>query len=83
MRKACLKDAFSTDVGGFSRMALSRGLPADPMDAFRQSGYLERITAERRQRNLEPRFKLRLSVIALAERAPYAIMFVTTLITRC
>ena len=25
----------------------SKGLPADPMDAFRQSGYLERITAER------------------------------------
>jgi len=51
----CLKDAFSTDVRPLIReWALSRGLPADPMDAFRQSGYLERITAERSQRNLSP-----------------------------
>jgi L-rhamnose isomerase / sugar isomerase len=50
-----LKDAFSTDVRPVIReWALSRGLPADPMDAFRQSGYLERITAERSQRNLAP-----------------------------
>jgi len=49
----CLKDAFSTDVRPLIReWALSRGLPADPMDAFRQSGYLERITVERSQRNL-------------------------------
>ena len=27
--------------------AVSKGLPADAMDAFRQSGYLEKITAER------------------------------------
>ncbi|MGH9647712.1 MAG: TIM barrel protein [Bryobacteraceae bacterium] len=51
--ETCLKDAFSTDVRPVIReWALSRGLPADPMDAFRQSGYLERITAERSQRNL-------------------------------
>ena len=31
--------------------ANSKGLPADPMDAFRQSGYLERITHERAARN--------------------------------
>jgi L-rhamnose isomerase/sugar isomerase len=49
----CLKDAFSTDVRPAIReWALARGLPADPMDAFRQSGYLERVTAERRQRNM-------------------------------
>ncbi len=48
----CLKDAFSTDVRPAIReWAVARGLPADPMDAFRQSGYLERITAERAARN--------------------------------
>ena len=53
--ETCLKDAFSTDVRPVIReWAVSRGLPADPMDAFRQSGYLERITAERSQRNLSP-----------------------------
>jgi L-rhamnose isomerase/sugar isomerase len=50
-----LKDAFSTDVRPVIReWALSKGRPADPMDAFRQSGYLERITAERSQRNMTP-----------------------------
>ena len=50
--EACLKDAFSTDVRGAVRdWAVSKGLPADPMDALRQSGYLERITAERAARN--------------------------------
>jgi L-rhamnose isomerase/sugar isomerase len=49
----CLKDAFSTDVRPVIReWAAARGLPADPLDAFRQSGYLERITAERSARNL-------------------------------
>jgi L-rhamnose isomerase/sugar isomerase len=48
----CLKIAFATDVRPAIReWAVSKGLPADPMDAFRQSGYLERITAERGQRN--------------------------------
>jgi L-rhamnose isomerase / sugar isomerase len=51
--ETCLKDAFSTDVRPVIReWAGSKGLPADPMDAFRQSGYLERITAERGQRNM-------------------------------
>jgi L-rhamnose isomerase/sugar isomerase len=50
--EACLKDAFSTDVRPAIRdWARSRGLPEDPMTAFRQSGYLEKITAERRTRN--------------------------------
>ena len=30
----------------------ARRLAADPLDAFRQSGYLERITAARGERNL-------------------------------
>jgi L-rhamnose isomerase/sugar isomerase len=51
--ETCLKDAFSTDVRpAIAEWASSRGLPADPMDAFRQSGYLERITAERSRRVL-------------------------------
>jgi L-rhamnose isomerase/sugar isomerase len=49
----CLKSAFSTDVRPAIReWAQSKGLPADPMDAFRQSGYQERIDAERGARNL-------------------------------
>jgi L-rhamnose isomerase / sugar isomerase len=49
----CLKDAFSTDVRPAIReWARSKGLPEDPMDAFRQSGYLERITAARSQKNI-------------------------------
>src|SRR5579871_151879 len=49
----CLKDAFSTDVRPAIReWAVARGLPADPMNAFRQSGYLETITAQRSQRNM-------------------------------
>jgi L-rhamnose isomerase/sugar isomerase len=51
--ESCLKDAFSTDVRPVIRdWAVSKGLPADPMDAFRQSGYLEKITAERGQKNM-------------------------------
>jgi L-rhamnose isomerase/sugar isomerase len=50
--EACLQDAFATDV----RPAIldwrkAKGLPADPMDAFRQSGYLERTTKERSTKN--------------------------------
>jgi L-rhamnose isomerase / sugar isomerase len=51
--ETCLKDAFSTDVRpAIAEWASSKGLPVDPMDAFRQSGYLERITAERSRRVL-------------------------------
>lgn len=50
--ESCLKDAYSTDVRpAIQEWAKSRGLPADPMDAFRQSGYLERITKERSKKN--------------------------------
>jgi L-rhamnose isomerase/sugar isomerase len=50
--ETCLKDAFSTDVRPVVRdWAVEKGLPADPMDAFRQSGYLERITTQRSSKN--------------------------------
>ena len=43
-----LQDAFSTDVRPAIRdWRTSRGLPADPLLAFRDSGYLERIVAAR------------------------------------
>lgn len=50
--ESLLQDAFATDV----RPAIEdwrhfKGLPKDPMEAFRQSGYLERITKERAARN--------------------------------
>lgn len=49
----CLKDAFSTDVRPAIReWAASQGLPADPMRAFRESGYLERVTRERGEKNM-------------------------------
>jgi L-rhamnose isomerase/sugar isomerase len=51
--EGCLKDAFSSDVRPVIReWAASKGLPADPMNAFRQSGYLEKITKERSVKNL-------------------------------
>jgi L-rhamnose isomerase/sugar isomerase len=46
--ESVLRDAFSTDVRpAIEEWRRGRGLPADPLDAFRQSGYLERITAMR------------------------------------
>jgi L-rhamnose isomerase/sugar isomerase len=46
--ESLLQDAFSTDVRPAIReWRVSKGLPADPLQAFRESGYLERITAER------------------------------------
>jgi L-rhamnose isomerase/sugar isomerase len=48
----CLKDAFSTDVRPAIRdWARGRRLPEDPLEAFRSSGYLQRITAERGKKN--------------------------------
>ncbi|MGC2720696.1 MAG: TIM barrel protein, partial [Candidatus Acidiferrales bacterium] len=47
-----LQDAFSTDVRpGIRAWRKTHRLPEDPLDAFRQSGYLERITRERADRN--------------------------------
>jgi L-rhamnose isomerase / sugar isomerase len=49
--ESVLRDAFSTDVRPvISHWREAHRLPADPLEAFRQSGYLERITAERRGR---------------------------------
>jgi L-rhamnose isomerase/sugar isomerase len=48
----CLKDAFSTDVRpAIQDWRRSRNLPVDPLAAFRASGYLERITGERAEKN--------------------------------
>jgi L-rhamnose isomerase/sugar isomerase len=48
MAERALKDAFSTDVRPFlAEYRASRGLPRDPLEAFRQSGYLVRAAAER------------------------------------
>jgi len=50
--ESLLQDAFATDVRPAIReWRTSNGLPPDPMAAFRQSGYLERITQERSSRN--------------------------------
>lgn len=51
--ESCLQDAFATDVRPAIReWRVSKGLPPDPMEAFRQSGYLERISQERASRNV-------------------------------
>jgi L-rhamnose isomerase/sugar isomerase len=48
----CLKDAYSTDVRPAIReWRRSKGLPEKPLEAFRESGYLRRITDERAERN--------------------------------
>ncbi|MGA8658972.1 MAG: TIM barrel protein [Chthoniobacterales bacterium] len=49
----CLKDAFATDV----RPALvewrkRRNLPAEPLQAFRESGYEKRVAKERKERRI-------------------------------
>ena len=49
--ESCLQDAFSTDVRpAIAEWRTAKGLPADPLDALWQSGYVERITAERTNR---------------------------------
>ena len=50
--ESCLQDAFATDVRpAIQEWRESKGLPKDPLDAFRQSGYLERITKDRAAKN--------------------------------
>ncbi|MBZ5688509.1 MAG: TIM barrel protein [Acidobacteriia bacterium] len=50
--ESVLQDAFATDVRPvIKEWRESKGLPKDPMEAFRQSGYLERITKERAVKN--------------------------------
>ena len=49
----CMRGAFWTDVRPILRdWRRSHGLHEDPLQAFRESGYLERITADRRERNV-------------------------------
>ncbi len=48
----CLQDAFATDVRPAVReWRVSKGLPADPLAAFRESGYLEQISLQRAAKN--------------------------------
>jgi L-rhamnose isomerase/sugar isomerase len=50
----CLRGAFWLDVRPIVlEWRKSKGLPGDPMNAFRESGYLERVTRERRDRHTE------------------------------
>ncbi len=50
--ESLLQDAFATDVRpAIQEWRESKGLPKNPMEAFRQSGYLERVTKERAARN--------------------------------
>ena len=47
-----LQDAFATDVRPIiQEWRQSKGIPLNPLEAFRQSGYLERITKQRSARN--------------------------------
>jgi len=51
--ECCLQDAFATDVRPAIReWRASNSVPEDPMQAFRDSGYLERISVERASRNM-------------------------------
>ena len=52
--ESLLQDAFATDVRPAIReWRAAKSLPQEPMQAFRESGYLERITRERAARNLQ------------------------------
>jgi len=49
--ESCLQDAFATDVRPAVGMwRKSRGLPLDPQEALRETGYIERITKDRAKR---------------------------------
>jgi L-rhamnose isomerase/sugar isomerase len=48
----CLRGSFWNDVRPvLQKWRTSHGLPAEPLEALRKSGYVERITADRRERN--------------------------------
>lgn len=52
LAESCLQDAFAIDVRpAIDDWRRGRGLATDPLKAFRQSGYLDRITKERAHRN--------------------------------
>ena len=49
-----LRAAFWEDTRDVvKRWRKAKGLPENPLDTFRKSGYIERVTAERRERNLD------------------------------
>jgi L-rhamnose isomerase/sugar isomerase len=51
--ESCLQNAFATDVRPAIReWRESKGLPPDPISAFLESGYLERVSRERGSRNM-------------------------------
>ena len=51
--ESCLQNAFAADVRAtIQEWRESKNLPRDPMRAFLESGYLERITRERGSRNM-------------------------------
>ena len=51
--ESLLQDAFNTDVRpAIQEWRVSKGLPPDPLKAFLESGYVERITKERSARNM-------------------------------
>jgi L-rhamnose isomerase/sugar isomerase len=48
----CLRDAFWTDVRpALAEWRIKRGLHPNPLEALAESGYVERITRERREKN--------------------------------
>jgi len=48
----CLKQAFATDVRPMiQEWRKANGIPAEPLKAFRASGYLERAARERGEKN--------------------------------
>jgi len=48
-----LRGAFWTDVRPIVKeWRVAKGLPGDPLQAFRESGYAERVAGERRAQNL-------------------------------
>jgi L-rhamnose isomerase / sugar isomerase len=50
--ESILQDAFATDVRpAIGEWRVAHGLPANPLEAFRHSGYLDRITSDRAARN--------------------------------
>ena len=51
--ESCLQDAFAEDVRPLIReWRMSKSLPENPLEEFRASGYLSRITQERSARNM-------------------------------
>ena len=52
--ESILQDAFATDVRpAIQEWRASKGMPTDPLNAFRESGYLLRITKERAARSAQ------------------------------